>query len=58
VSDACRVAGLNIERVVVTMLGNDVGARSGDVRENVLIPPRVSVIFGVKSWIKEEDKTF
>jgi hypothetical protein len=57
-SEACRVEGLSIEYVVVTMMGTDVGARSGDVRENVLIPPRVSVIFGVKSWIKEEDKTF
>ena len=51
-SETCRVAGLNIKCVVVTMLGNDVGARSGDVRENVLIPLRISVIFGVKELDK------
>ncbi len=51
-SEACRVAGLSIEYVVVTMLGTDVGARSGDVRENELIPLRVSVIFGVKELDK------
>ena len=52
VSYACRVAGLSIEHVVVTMLGNDVGACSGDVRENELIPLRISVIFGVKELDK------